>query len=144
VELLKLRKNENSRSPRWKCEKALIMCSYFHCGSSITARALLQIASLAPNHHHCKIARGVIIKWLTARCWYSTMVNIVVLHRAASFEADHLNFCCAKLRSFFKTSDKNLLAKKILLRQKRCTKFEAFLRHLGTLKSSRPVARLKG
>jgi len=38
--------------------------------------------------------------------------------RAASFEADDLNFCFAKVRSFLRTSDKNLWAKKILLRQK--------------------------
>jgi len=56
---LKIRKNENSRCPQWKCEKALIMCNRFHCTYSITVRALLQIFSLASNEDHCKIARGV-------------------------------------------------------------------------------------
>jgi len=64
------------------------------------------------------------------------MVHIMWLHHVASSKADDLNFCLAKVRSYIKTSDKNLLAKKILLRQKRCSKLEAFVWHLGTLESS--------
>jgi len=49
---------------------------------------------------------------------YSTIINIMWGHHVASSEANDLKICFAKIQSLFKASDKNLLAKKILLRQK--------------------------
>jgi len=64
------------------------------------------------------------------------MVNIKWFHRVASFKADNLKICFGKIRSLFKTSNKNLLAKNILLRQKQYSRFEGLLWHLGTLDSA--------
>jgi len=47
------------------------------------------------------------------------MVNVMVLGHVASSKANDLKICFVKLWSLFKTSDKNLWAKKVLLRQKR-------------------------
>jgi len=63
------------------------------------------------------------------------MVNIKWFHCGASFEANNLKICSEKIQSLFKTSDKNLLAKWILLRQKQYTRLEGLLWHLGTLDS---------
>jgi len=125
-----------SRCPQWKIKKPLKICNHFHCGCSITLHAILQITSKVSNQDRCKIACRVIMKWWTTQCCYSTMVNIKWFHCVALFEADNLKICFGKIRSLFKTSDKNLLAKKILLRQKRYMRFEGLLQHLGTLDSA--------
>ena len=75
------------------------------------------------------------MKRSTTSCCNSTMANIMGFDRVASSDVDDFKICFANIRSLCKTSDKNHLAKKILLRQKRYDYFEGLLRHLGTLES---------